>query len=128
MYRGCGDRNSDVSPLEPSSILSPSRSFSLLRSPSHVVPLYRLPFPSIFLTQVFLLVARAPPSISFLVPRSIFPDGCFTLPVSLSRRAGCLSPLARFYPLSVCASPSFAGFQPHSRKHFHPPAAPARVK
>lgn len=47
MYRGCGDRNSDVSPLGPSSILSPCRSVSLLRSPrpcrsslSPTVPLY----------------------------------------------------------------------------------------
>lgn len=107
MYRGCGDRNSDVSPLGPSSILSLSlslsfslsfciyvhHSFSLflslsLRFSTRVVPLCRPTFPSIFLTHDFLLVVRSPPPISFLVSHPVFLDRRFTIFVSRRRRTG----------------------------------------
>ena len=107
MYRGCGDRNSDVSPLGPSSILSLSLSFSLSLSlyvyiyispPSLSLSFAFLPVsflsisrrsPLFFSPTVFLLlVVRSPPSISFLVSRPVSLDRRFTLFVRRRRRTG----------------------------------------
>ena len=164
MYRGCGDRNSDVSPLVdprrssltilslslslPSPFLSPHPrallplSFSLSISLS--LPHYSTP---LFFSPTFLSSSHARPRLllsSCFIRSSSLSLSLFvhTKPsrvshtlddhqrqASLPRHVSTLLRLAPSAPALGHTSPPSpsAPLQPHSRKHFHPPAGESKV-
>lgn len=105
--------------LSLSSLFYPRRS-----SLSPDVPLY-FSHPR-FSPRRTLAAAYFFPRFTSRLSRSPFHHLCLT-PATNRPLHGASLPRHVSYPLSVCASPSHAGFQPHSRKHFHPPAGESKV-